>query len=577
MVSRRVVVLALILCILAPAAHCADTVAALNAIIKPVQLEWRYKQGDIPNAQDPALDDSAWKVDKSNGEFTWGDQPAAWLRTTVVIPEKISGISIAGSKVTLKIGIDDSGVLYVNGKEAGPFDWDRGSFVISDSAVPGDRLSIAIKCINTGGPGRLLLANLGFSALDDVRAAAASLLDAYNGARALQNAAASSHSAQIARALNEVDTTALESGDKPAFLASAKTGEAQLREISAEISRGLTISLLGHAHIDLAWLWTYPETVQVCKNTFTTACDLMDQYPLIFAQSQVATYDEMKRSYPDLYARIKERVKRGQWDVSTAMMWSEGDTNMSSGEGIVRSMLLANRFIKREFGVEPTVGWLPDNFGHTWQLPQIFAKRRRQVDLLHALRHRQARVLVASTGRLSHPRLQLPRLQRRHRRQRHRRRRDWLRTADRHPRLDEAVRPAATTAAARPARCSKRPPRCRSAPTTPRSSSLRRWTTSTASSSPAAPSPSIQASSTPSSRAATPRTPTSSAATATPRTRSPPPRRSRPSRWPTASITRPRSSIGRGRRPASTSSTISSAAAASTPSMTTPRRTTTRP
>lgn len=372
---RFVLCLVLVLFILAPAAQCTDKLAALNAIIKPIHFEWRYKPGDVPNAQYPAFDDSSWAVDNSNAEFTWGDQPTAWLRTMVTIPDRISGISVAGSKVTLKIGIDDSGVLYVNGREVGPFDWDRGSFLISERAVPGEKFTIAIKCINTGGPGRLLHANLEFSALDDIRAAAASLLDAHNAARIAQDAASSSsYSARIARALDQLNTSALESGDKAGFVASAKTSEAELRAISAEITAGLTVSLIGHAHIDLAWLWQWPETIEVCKNTFSTACNLMDEYPFVFAQSQAAAYDEMKRSYPELFARIKERFKREQWDVSTAMMWSEGDTNMSCGEGIVRSMLLANRFIKREFGVEPTVGWLPDNFGHTWQLPQIFAK-----------------------------------------------------------------------------------------------------------------------------------------------------------------------------------------------------------
>lgn len=367
-------VLALILCILAPTAQCADKLAALNAIAKPVQFEWRYKQGDIPNAQNPAFDDSAWAVDKTNAEFTWGHESTAWLRTTVTIPDKVSGIPIAGSKVTLKIGIDDKGILYVNGREVGPFDWDRGSFVLSESAVPGEKLVIAVKCINTGGPGRLLHANLEFSALDDLRTVAASLLETYSGARDLAGGPESPYSARIARSLDRLNISALESGDKSAFVASAKTAESDLRAITGEITAGLTVSLIGHAHIDLAWLWRYPETVEVCKNTFGTACNLLDEYPFVFAQSQAHVYEEMKRSFPDLYARIKERVKRGQWDVSTAMMWSEGDTNMSSGEGIVRSMLLANRFIKREFGVEPTVGWLPDNFGHTWQLPQIFAK-----------------------------------------------------------------------------------------------------------------------------------------------------------------------------------------------------------
>ena len=375
----RMALLALTLCLLAPTAQCAtDKLAALNAIAQPNQWQWRYKIGDTPNAQDPAFDDSAWTAKDINGEFEWGREPLCWLRTTVTIPEKVCGVPIAGSKVTFKCGIDDDGVLYVNGKEVGPFHWDQGSAVLAENAVPGEKIAIAIKGTNTGGPGRLLSATIEYSALDDVRSAAGSFVAAYQFAIVARDAIGPAESAKyaprIARALDRIDVAALESGNKQAFLDSAKAGEAELRKVSGEMSAGITISLIGHAHIDLAWLWLYPETVQVCKNTFSTACDLMDQYPFVFTQSQAHVYEEMKRSFPDLYAKMKDRVKRGQWDVSTAMMWSEGDTNMSSGEGIVRSMLLANRFIKAEFGVEPTVGWLPDNFGHIWTLPQIFSK-----------------------------------------------------------------------------------------------------------------------------------------------------------------------------------------------------------
>lgn len=135
-----------------------------------------------------------------------------------------------------------------------------------------------------------------------------------------------------------------------------------------------TVSLVGHAHIDFAYLWSWPETRNVVSNTFFTVSVLMNEYPFVFSQSQAALYEETKRSWPDIYERMQDRVKRGQWDVSTASTWSEGDTNLSSGEAIVRSILLANRFIRREFGVEPTVAWYPDNFGHAWTLPQILAK-----------------------------------------------------------------------------------------------------------------------------------------------------------------------------------------------------------
>ena len=139
---------------------------------------------------------------------------------------------------------------------------------------------------------------------------------------------------------------------------------------AGEARPDLTISLVGCANIDWPWL----DAGSSCKGTFTTVANMMDEYPLVFSQSQAAIYEQTKRDFPDLYAKIRQRVKSGQWDVSTASTWSDEDTNVSSGEAIVRSMLLANRFIKHEFGVEPTVGRLSGAFGCAWTLPQILAK-----------------------------------------------------------------------------------------------------------------------------------------------------------------------------------------------------------
>lgn len=378
----RIALFALIACsVLTQFAFAAETadekLQAVKSLLDPIQLQWRCKAGDFPNVQQPNFDDSAWNV-HGPSEFQWGEGPLAWLRTTVTVPAKACGVPIAGSRITLKCGVDDDGVIYVNGKEVSKFHWDEGSVVLTEKAVPGEKFVIAVKNINIGGPGRLLSSSIEISALADFRSAAGTFLDAYAAAAAAMAAVVPAEAApyqkRIASALDQIDFAAMESGDRNAFIASLTRGEAELRKVNSEVCAGITCSLVGHAHIDLEWLWRWPETVDVCNNTFSTMCRLMDEYPFVFSQSQVAVYDEMRRSSPELYAKMKDRFKRGQWDVSTACMWSEGDTNMSSGEGLVRSLMLGKRYIMREFGVEPTVGWLPDNFGHTWTLPQIFAK-----------------------------------------------------------------------------------------------------------------------------------------------------------------------------------------------------------
>jgi len=99
----------------------------------------------------------------------------------------------------------------------------------------------------------------------------------------------------------------------------------------------------------------------------------MEQYPEFkFLQSQAHLYRMAQRLYPELYARIKEAVKRGQWIVEGGM-WVEADTNISSGESLIRQFIHGKRYFKEEFGVENELMWLPDVFGYSGALPQIMA------------------------------------------------------------------------------------------------------------------------------------------------------------------------------------------------------------
>lgn len=135
-----------------------------------------------------------------------------------------------------------------------------------------------------------------------------------------------------------------------------------------------TVHLIGHAHIDMNWLWLWPETVEVCKNTFSTMLKFMEEYPQFrFSQSQASAYLPIEEQYPEIFRQIQERVKSGQWEI-TGGTWTEGDMNMASGEAIVRQILYAKRYFMEKFGVEPLICWEPDTFGHAWTIPQILAK-----------------------------------------------------------------------------------------------------------------------------------------------------------------------------------------------------------
>ena len=135
----------------------------------------------------------------------------------------------------------------------------------------------------------------------------------------------------------------------------------------------ITIHLIGHSHIDMNWLWTWPDTLQVIKRDFRNVLNLMDEYPeLTFSHSQAATYEVIRQEEPKLFARLLERIKAGRWE-PISMTWVEGDVNMASGEAHVRQLLEGVRYTREVLGCEPTTLHEPDTFGHAGNLPQLAA------------------------------------------------------------------------------------------------------------------------------------------------------------------------------------------------------------
>jgi alpha-mannosidase len=129
----------------------------------------------------------------------------------------------------------------------------------------------------------------------------------------------------------------------------------------------------GHAHLDVAWLWTLGQTRRKAERTFYTATTLMDQFPEYhFTQSQPQLYDYLRNDDPDLFEAIKKRVAEGRWE-PIGGMWVEADCNVSGAESLARQFLLGRTFFREHFGAEAEspVLWLPDVFGYCWALPQL--------------------------------------------------------------------------------------------------------------------------------------------------------------------------------------------------------------
>jgi len=134
------------------------------------------------------------------------------------------------------------------------------------------------------------------------------------------------------------------------------------------------LCLVAHSHLDIAFHWWIHHGARKTRRTMAAQLALMDRYPEFrFCQSQPKTFNDLKVHYPEVYARVREAVRRGQLEVIGGM-WIEPDGNLPSGESFVRQVLFGQRFWMREFGVMTRTCWVPDIFGCTWILPQILKR-----------------------------------------------------------------------------------------------------------------------------------------------------------------------------------------------------------
>jgi alpha-mannosidase len=147
--------------------------------------------------------------------------------------------------------------------------------------------------------------------------------------------------------------------------------EALLAPLS-EAAKARTLYLAGHAHIDMNWMWSWPETVSVAIDTLTTMLDLLEEFPEFhFSQSQASVYAIVEKYAPELLPRIAEYVKEGRWEV-TASHWVETEKNIVSGESLCRHVLYTRAAMERLFGLKPEdvlIDWSPDTFGHAVTQP----------------------------------------------------------------------------------------------------------------------------------------------------------------------------------------------------------------
>ena len=337
----------------------------------------------------PGFDDSKW----DNLKLRVSIHPdSCWLRKEIILPEQVLGQPVKGA-VKFMVSVDDAGYLWVNGQYKGYFPWD-GEFELTKDAKPGQKFLLAVKAINTGGPLRLLRAEVQLEttkpinqmiqdfamsmrvgqkllSFDTYQTSSNHKVDPGTDKSRMDKAEKTRLSALLQDLAARVDPTPLAIGDLNKFRTSLDNVRTQLKPIGM-YAKKFTLYFDANAHIDAAWLWREKETVELTKNTFASVINMMNIRPdFTYTQSSAAYYDWMERLYPDLFKKIQERVKQGRWEIIGGM-WIEPDCNLIGGESWNRQILYAKKYFLKKFGVNVVIGWNPDSFGYNWNMPQFY-------------------------------------------------------------------------------------------------------------------------------------------------------------------------------------------------------------
>ncbi len=161
--------------------------------------------------------------------------------------------------------------------------------------------------------------------------------------------------------------------DEETFREAIKSASPFLKEV-LNVKNGpeaAKVGIIGHSHLDTAWLWKATETIKKCARTYSNQLSLMEQYPEhLFVQSSACHTNMLLEYYPELFERVKEKVLEGRYEPNGGV-WVECDCNITSGESMIRQFLWGQRFTRKHFNYTSNCFWLPDTFGYSAAIPQI--------------------------------------------------------------------------------------------------------------------------------------------------------------------------------------------------------------
>lgn len=321
----------------------------------------------------------------------WGSKwEYGWFRTSFTVPA-----CWENQRLVLLLPVGEEMLVWVNGQESGAIDKKHAYITLTRQARPGETFTIYAECYaghgvrnegagpvtvdenpvpeppacqQTIGTARVALWNeTMFQAAMDYRTL-------YSLVKKLPEK--SLRTMKIIAGLKQFTLTADFELPEPALTASVKQAAEQLQPLLRCVngSTAPEYTIFGQSHLDMAWLWPVEETMRKTARTYSNQLALMEEYPdyqFLLCEPPILEY--LKELYPQVFARVKERAAQGAF-IPEGALWIESDTNLPSGESLIRQLTRGKRWFRQEFGVESRMAWMPDTFGFSAALPQLLRK-----------------------------------------------------------------------------------------------------------------------------------------------------------------------------------------------------------
>ncbi len=320
----------------------------------------------------------------------WGQMwEYGWFRTRLTLPEEAQG-----KRIVFSLGVAPEMLVFINNEEAGSIDKQHFFIALSQCAKAGETYEIYAEGYAGHGP---RMENAGIWSRESVPVPQPPALQCTIGKSSygiwneeMFQVYADYHTLyelwkklpenslrgmKIGEALQEFTYKADFELPEPGRTKSIAKAREILQPLLAKKNGDTAVqyTVFGQSHLDLAWLWTHEETKRKSARTYSNQLALMERYPEYrFLLCSPTVLENLKAYYPNLYKRVQDKVKTGQF-IPEGAMYIESDTNLPSGESLIQQFVRGKRWYKQEMGVDSKMAWMPDTFGFSAALPQIMA------------------------------------------------------------------------------------------------------------------------------------------------------------------------------------------------------------